>query len=108
MSAGRLEPHASRPPPPVKIRVAIYNPVSPPPQIRDAESGHSMFELCELAPTRWCLLGLAATLRRSAVPGGPSLQRVADRLRTTATDMMGDDCRRPDADVILALKVGIV
>ncbi|KAF0294958.1 Apolipoprotein B-100 [Amphibalanus amphitrite] len=72
--------------------------------IRDAESGHSMFELCELAPTRWCLLGLAAALRRSAVPGGPSLERVAERLRDTAAEMIGPDCRRPDGDVIMALK----
>ena len=65
-----------------------------------------MFELCDLAPTRGCLLGLAAALGRSAVPGGPSLDQVAERLRDRAAEMIGSDCRRPDADVIMALKVG--
>ncbi|XP_037092784.1 uncharacterized protein LOC119112650 [Pollicipes pollicipes] len=71
--------------------------------IRDVESAHSMYSLCELAPTRWCLLGLAGALRRSAA-AGPRLTAVVDRLRRTAVDMIGSRCEGGDAAVLMALK----
>ncbi|XP_037092816.1 apolipoprotein B-100-like [Pollicipes pollicipes] len=71
--------------------------------IRDVESAHSMYSLCELAPTRWCLLGLAGALRRSAA-AGPRLTAVVDRLRRTAVDMIGSRCEGGDTAVLMALK----